>query len=54
MIRSGRRTRLMLHAMFAAVAVLLLAGCSDGMHGAANASGSDHGSAGQIRLGLPF
>jgi hypothetical protein len=54
MIGSGSRPRLGIHAIFAVLAVLLLARCSDGVHGTANASGSDRGSAGQIRLGLPF
>ena len=54
MTGSSPRTRFMLRAMVAAVAVLLLASCSDGVHGTADANGSDHGSAGQIRLGLPF
>ncbi|GEM_PF-6091750 len=41
-------------ALVAALAVLLLVRCSDGIHGSATANGSDRNSAGQIRLGLPF
>jgi hypothetical protein len=49
----ARRNRL-LCLVFAAVACLLLANCADRLHGAASANGSEHGSAGQVRLGWPF
>ena len=54
MIGSSSRPRLGIRAIFAVLAVLLLAQCSDGVHGSATAGGSDRSSAGQIRLGLPF
>lgn len=43
-----------LRATMAALAILLLARCSDTVHGSAGANGSDHSSAGQVRLGFPF
>ena len=49
----GRRHSL-IRVAFAALAVMLLARCADGVHGSAMANGGDRGSSGQIRLGLPF
>ncbi|MDE2228041.1 MAG: hypothetical protein KGL11_03245 [Alphaproteobacteria bacterium] len=55
MNRSNRKwRRRVLGTVVGVLTVFLLARCNDGVHGSANASGSDRGSAGQIRLGLPF
>lgn len=50
MAQSNRLLRL----AFAAIACVLLARCADSVHGSATANGSDRGSAGLVRLGLPF
>jgi len=54
MTGSRPRLRLAFRATMAALAILLLARCSDTVHGSAGANGSDRSSAGQVRLGFPF
>lgn len=54
MTGSSLRLRFAFRTTMAALAIFLLAGCSDTVHGAAGANGGDHSSAGQVRLGFPF
>jgi hypothetical protein len=54
MTGSRPRLRLAFRATMAALAILLLARCSDTVHGSADANGSDRNSVGQVRLGFPF
>ncbi|MBU6508114.1 MAG: hypothetical protein KGQ82_11500 [Alphaproteobacteria bacterium] len=53
---TGSRPRLhcAFRAAMAALAIVLLARCTDTVHGSADANGSDRSSVGQIHLGLPF
>lgn len=54
MTGSRARLRIALRASMAVLAVVLLARCTDTVHGSADANGSDRGSAGIIRLNLPL
>ncbi len=54
MTGSGSRLRFAFRATMAALAILVLARCSDTVHGSASANGSDRSSVGQVRLGFPF
>ncbi len=55
MTGSRPRLRFAFRATMAALAILLLARCSDNtVHGSAGANGSDRSSVGQVRLGFPF
>lgn len=54
MTGSRRGLRFAFRATMAALAILLLARCTDTLHGSADANGSDRGSAGIIRLNLPL
>ncbi|MGB8182039.1 MAG: hypothetical protein WCF13_06690 [Stellaceae bacterium] len=53
MIGSCPRLRFAIRASVAALAIAVLACCTD-MHGSANANGNDRSSVGQVRLGWPF
>ena len=54
MTGSRPHLRFAFRATMAALAILVLARCSDTVHGSANANGSDRSSVGQVRLGFPF
>lgn len=46
--------RFVFRATMAALAIQVLARCSDTVHSSAGANGSDRSSVGQVRLGFPF